>query len=178
MFEVMDPALRKAGKSAIYCTSCGNHLSRSEQILYVSNGMVHPECDMYGDFQVKVLPSSSKFMRSGEIPGSIWWHSTNRFRWMSDILESPSMPIVHVGSRYAALDRAKHEKYSHLFKVRVDFNTSIDPEIRHDICDGWSPYAEDWDYDVTRYVNMWESPGSISLLVKPTSVTVVDQRLL
>jgi len=65
--------------------------------------------------------------------------------------------------------------YDNLFKLRISPEATIDPEIWEDQEDSWEVAMVDYEYDVTRYVNMWESPGSISLLVKPTVIDLVSQ---
>lgn len=95
---------------------------------------------------------------------------------MLDVLNADPIPIVHVGSRYSAEQRAAHMgTYDNLFKLRISPEATIDPEIWEDQEDSWEVAMVDYEYDVTRYVNMWESPGSISLLVKPTVIDLVSQ---
>lgn len=96
------------------------------------------------------------------------------------MLDADPIPLVHIGTRYSALDRAKHAGADYLYRLRVDPLATIHPLISKDKFDDWNEREglSTFHYDIYRYTNMWESPGSISLLVKPTAITVVDYQPL
>lgn len=133
--------------------------------------------DIYS-VKVDLLPSCERFLTDETVLKTQWHHSTYRKDWHNDVLNSPEYPIVHLGTYQAAEARARDIQdrpvweMKYRFVVRLKKDATIDPEVLEDV-DEWDDSAALYNYDVTRYVNRFESPGSVSLLAKPDAFTVI-----
>lgn len=138
------------------------------------------------DSAVSVLPESAHMLDIDEVKSSVWYHATESDNWLDAVKQLELIPYVHIGTRKAAMDRAKQiSKRSlrrtgknskiWLWQVTVDSNASIASSILDD--------EDDWLTAVTecsvkglggnaiRYVNRYESTGSVSLLIDPTFIS-------
>lgn len=109
-----------------------------------------------------------------------WYHGTSLDDWHTGVLLAPFTPLVHIGTRYAALERGKSLSRLFLYTIKVDAGATVHPEIFPDYNDLDGDVDTDrYDgYSVVRYINRWESPGSISLLINPGVITVLDKTAL
>lgn len=107
-----------------------------------------------------------------------WWHSSDE---ADLVLHGP----IHLGSRRAAEDRSVRTldhareigisatRYLHRITLRED--ASIAPHVMIEIVGSDHTHAlrllEEWD--VVRYVNRTEAPGSVSLLASSSAVSAI-----
>lgn len=146
--------------------------------------------------------SDRKFFSKSAVRENTWYHITVRSDWGGDITAEDDVdeqPLVHLGSKDAALDRMqdlieeaaasgisgdKAPKF-YCYEVKVKPVASIadavladdndmapskpsDMNLNYVISDGYD------EYGVNRYVNEYESHGSISLLAHPSSFDIVS----
>lgn len=191
----MSPAASAAGLSALYCCKCGNHFSITEQERLLNNyGVDCSKCDHREDEMeagVTIHPDYFDFLKKDNLRANdrVWYHATTRENWY-DSLESYAFtterdPLVHIGSKATALDRARQmakiwrgEGWLHTVKILpyaeisnfVVEDMNYWPERAHEIGRGdFKKFTS-----VTRYLNRYEEPGSISLLVDYRVIRVVD----
>jgi len=124
---------------------------------------------------------------------TIWYHATLMDSWHKKILSASRVSLVHLGTKDAALDRAKHiSEYMNgtgtwtVYSVKIDKDALIAPLVLDDE-DEDAPSTEENSrsfrargYEVrgvTRYVNRFEAEGSISLLANPRSFCVIGKEL-
>lgn len=114
----------------------------------------------------------------------VWFHATCSEDWLEEVLEADcglGDLLVHVGSYDAAVDRAIHcsTKFSdvewHIYEIILDEATHVSPRVladQEELAPMWSSEAAGYwsPYGATRYVNGYEDPGSISLLVNPNAI--------
>lgn len=135
------------------------------------------ELDLY-TVKVLVLPSCERFFIDEAVFKTQWHHSTHLKNWHTAVLTSPDKPTVHLGTHAAAEARARDNKDRPIWEIRYRFvvkinkDATIDPEVHEDM-DEWYESWELYPYDITRYVNRFETPGSVSLLANPNVLTVV-----
>lgn len=172
------------GLSGLACPRCKEHLTKYEEEMLLTYYLIDHNCgkEIYiEDAKVRILPRYQHLLdlnRAHNQP--FWYHATNISNWPTNVTDKPDDSwLAHIGSKESALDRAKSRDYTHMFKVKIDPSAN------------WSPYVtDDWNewpetgYDlwkevyqkfseVTRYVNRYEIPGSISLLVASDLIRVV-----
>jgi hypothetical protein len=183
MYEVLTKKQVKAGRSTVRCPYCKMPVTRWQKQKLLEQGSIFCQnlsCEGYlfglEDADIAVLPGSAKFFDTDAVRPATWYHATYMENWMGTVLTNDHcyLPILHIGTRQSALDRAKHQGYSYLYSIKVDEDATINPTVVDDATDGWDEYAEDYQYGITRYVNRWESPGSISLLANPLAITVIS----
>lgn len=100
-----------------------------------------------------------------------WYHATTNPNWLEEVQSTPNL-MVHVGSEESAQDMANarlkqgnNKVYIHWLTLSTD--TLLDPEFVVDTNDWVDYYDPDiHEYNTYRYVNDFEHPGSVSLLVK------------
>lgn len=140
------------------------------------------------DCWVDVDSRSEKLLNDDVAKTARWFHATTRENWAEEIatIGEKGTFILHAGTREAAMERAKDgirtkgtTYYVHELTLNAD--AELAPHILYDE-NNWPMYdsrhTEEWDeeihrYDAARYVNIWEAPGSVSILVKGTKVQVV-----
>lgn len=119
-----------------------------------------------------------------EVRNRKWYHATTREDWFNGI-NTPDgqgrQPLVHLGSREAALDRATQMSKHKPGEQWVIYEIDIAPEadIHQDVAgddNGYAPYYAgdekmvDNYTEVTRYVNEFEDKGNVSLLANPSAL--------
>lgn len=139
-----------------------------------------------------ILRDAVKFADDDVTRANSWFHATTRENWLDDLrasaLADGSMPLVHLGTREAAEDRARAvgvrtNQPWFLYQVKVNDDAVLAPEITTDDNDEAPLFSSDVQYfrdyaDVTRYVNEFECVGSVSLIADPSKITVVEVRSL
>lgn len=178
----------ETAKSPLYCLKCGTHCSK-----YAENKFLHHlivECrkcgwsaDEYG-LGVKVLPTSGEFLRVGPTRDSYWYHSTHVEGWAEKYTEF-SDPI-YLGTRVAAIRRFKDlasdpkvrrpSGKGWLYKMKLKPKVKIHRSVLSD--DHVNPSSAEFDDRVVRYVNLFESVGSISLITRPEHFNIIDVKEL
>lgn len=128
--------------------------------------------------KVETLPSAKKFEDSDYAKKASWWHGTMKERWGKWIRSAPTSSNVHVGTYNAALARRASfidARPWHVFKVRLREGVEVSDTIHPD---SYVNSVEAYPGVAQRYLNIWESPGSISMAVCKSDIEVVEHRLL
>lgn len=195
-FQTTPVYMKKRTKgSAFACPYCDNRLTfEEERIICCWDAVTCTVCRdddnrlTIENLKVYVLWDSRQVAKNADLVFKAeWYHSTNKANWIDDVLNNPygmygatttNPPVIHVGSLEAAQDRAAHEDYKYMYKVTFVQGTSVDSRLGEDITSFPQTMKElrhSTDSDILRYVNRWESPGSVSLLVDPR--TVIAERV-
>ena len=152
------------------------------------------ETNFIYDLIFSVREDSVKFLDDPEVTATTWFHTSVHENWYEHIFsgfEGDEIPAVHLGTEQAALDRVVALEYfnydsapMYLYEVKLKDGVDIAPVLSLD--DNSLPeYVTDLtgykDYSATgvsRYLNAYESPGSISLLANPECFDVVSRKLI
>lgn len=200
---ILDPAscqpMSAEAQSAFVCLGCDEPLSKTwEKMLtkgFDSYQCVCEEESMVDELDVRILPSSVQFLDVGTTRETVWFHSTKVENWSEEVSklrptfvcgsnEMPSVPYVHVGTFDAAMTRFEDTKGESgwLYEIRIKDDAFIAEEVYEDRND-WEQFVRAGFFegflgdkkkcDVLRYVNRWESVGSISLIMDPRFMEVV-----
>ena len=173
-------ALGKLGEHG--CPKCGN-------AVYSVDGGV--KVNVRGDHEAMLVNDS-------EVTKARWFHATPRDDWY-DVVCGEGDPdfaydienakptddttiLVHIGTREAALDRARSEYNHHdwyMYEIVVNADAEIATLVLDDDIDvptrAYNCNGTDWNPNgVTRYINAYESIGSISLLANPNAFSVIS----
>lgn len=173
----------ETNKSPLYCKYCKNHLTKyQESKVMTSLSFNCPTCatDRY-EFEVgvKVLPSSAKHMMITGVRDSVWYHSTHRPDWWykKETYDNP----IYIGTYNAAKRRwrdcASSAAYADspfwMYKLRLNPKVKIHPRVLvDDYLD--SDTADKASDKAVRFVNIFESPGSISLALPGDFVQIIE----
>lgn len=137
------------------CPSCGSRVYAHDNIKHL---MVRAEAVPYFD---------EDYARN-----AIWYHATSYENWFETAHANRKM--VHLGTHESAIDRFEHKKFeggnwflyalkmrpgADLSPVVVPDDDSVAPEVYNHIGSD-----KNYMHRVTRYVNAYEAPGSISLV--------------
>lgn len=168
------------GRSALYCPKCNTHLSKYKERKFLSEyEVVCSTCSNHMseyDITVAVIPTSEKFLRVGAVRESLWYHSTSRKDWDDNV---PDDVPIYLGTRAAANQRRNHTRNrrrddeAFLYTLKLKRNVPILRSVTID------DYLDDRYTDrkhahqVVRYVNLFESVGSISLITRRDHFEVV-----
>lgn len=205
---ILDPAtcqpMSAGAQSAFVCLGCDAPLSRTWEKM-LTNGFESYQClcgdeSMVDELDVHILPSSVRFLDTDTTRENVWYHSTKVENWAEEVSqlrptfvcgsnEMLSVPYVHVGTLDAAMarfDDTKHEA-GWLYEIRIKDEAVLAREVYEDRND-WEQYVRTGFFegiledkkqcDVIRYVNRWESVGSISLIMDPRLFEVVKVSVL
>ena len=197
--QLMPQSVVDAGLSPFRCGNCGNHIEKSAE-RFSSYWQEVPvlACETCGDAQagcITVAPSSAHLLQKTAVKESVWYHATYVEDWFEKVSTGHGMKretgdflYIHVGTEDASRDLADSKYFTHprdgerimLYKLKVKSDAVLAPSILNDI-ETW------WDYssvtaetntaiggDAVRYLNRWESPGSISLLVDARMLELVN----
>lgn len=160
------------GEYSVICLTCGD-----EQFETGDNHLLAVEADAHLLTDNKALEEYT------------FYHATSRKNWAEDIIQA-GVP-VHVGSIEAALGRVEDivltsDSYIegddiHLYEIKVSAESILDRVIRDETY--WAEELEDFlewtgDLKVVRYINTWENPGSLSLILDPSAMTIVGHRII
>lgn len=112
-----------------------------------------------------------------------WYHVTTKKEWQQEA--SDAGVYVHLGTKQAALDRLSvinKTKYgeSTYYMHEVKFNTKV--AVANNVLSDdneWPNELDDKDIpmdskQIHRYINIWEEPGSVSLIANPNLFTVIS----
>lgn len=196
---ILDPAtcqpMNAEAQSAFVCMSCDAPLSKSWEKALL-NGLDDYQCLCGEDSQVDeldihILPSSVQFLDARVTRESVWYHSTAVQNWDEEVSklrptfvcggnEMPSVPYVHVETLESAMTRFNDAgaDAGWLYRIRIKEEAVLAGEVYEDQND-WEQWVrtgffeERKQCDVIRYVNRWESVGSISLIMDPRFLEVV-----
>lgn len=144
-------------------------------------------------YEVRVRPDQVKFLTDhSAVLKARWFHTTSSVNWLESVREDNVQ--VHLGSESAALGRGvdlkgtnKYDPEPVIYELRLKDGARVDPRIFEDE-NNWDEEGFDGKYGgaaepapysrtkVNRYVNEWEAPGQVSLLVHPSLIEVVSVR--
>lgn len=182
--------------SVFACPSCFSVLS-VEDAKTIIDGELHDElnvveCDACGDvftaetMEVNVAPKSAKLLDAGHAKDSEWFHISDSANWLNDVTgDEGFIPYIHAGTLQSALDRyeAHKGKTAYLYKFRLADVTAIDSTI-YDDRNAWpeevgfpctlTDERTGDGVDCLRYLNRWEDPGSISILLDPRLIVDIS----
>lgn len=177
----------------ILCKGCGNvHTQRmADEFSYSTGfktGYLCLECGLsveMANVVVPVLPSSEKFLDLEVCKSSTWYHYTEMNSW-PELIEFPGLQYehrnfyAHVGTLKSALDRRMSlgageftNWQGKIFEVRVRTEARWCPDLLEDSGDLHREECSESDWEVLRYLNRYENPGSVSLAVCNTAIEVV-----
>jgi hypothetical protein len=153
------------------------------------------------DCKVDVESRSADLVNAAPARAATWYHATTRENWDKNILVRKPQEgdlFVHLGTKSAAVERI-HDSLDHkggtfyLHEVKLVEDANLASHILSDgncwpthtnsderYADSWEPV--DWKneiqaYDAVRYLNRWETPGSVSMLARATKIQVVKSSL-
>lgn len=188
----------------LFCAHCRTSFTKEEHEEMLSNASVEDypcgacgKKNTWNDCGVDILKPDAKLLDKEAVKENLWFHVTKRKNWIEDINASGAeditkLPMIHVGSKEAALDRLAHlsegktgQKW-YLYAVKVNPVAPIADKIHGDEDDFPVTYGDAHEEQkkgyaisgVTRYVNRYEAPGTISLLANPSAIKVVETREL
>jgi hypothetical protein len=181
--------LAPRGASALRC-ECGRHLlKKSEPVILALEGVFCPACSKRYSHPchpvTTVLETSAYALTKQGVRSATWLHATWGEEWDQLASRRPAA-MVHIGTKNAAMhDRIARDVWSpfYVFEVRLRTRTPVADEIFADV-DDWTV---EWPKSskrlpkamvngANRYVNSWEAPGSISLLVPAGHLRVTKVR--
>lgn len=162
-----------ANKYDTPCMSCGEPLDLIKRTPFI----------------VEAHPQEAKMLLQDETLKQVSWYHVSKYGddWVSDLKESRT--LTHVGSKQAAIDRMSilvaegtvGPFYVHEVKlkpsVKVNPNTYKD-DIAGEMTSDYKPNSKH-DYrgdEVNRYVNFYEDPGSVSLMLSSQLFDLVGSR--
>jgi len=156
-------------------------------------GHVHRQI---ADFTIWVRHDAAKFLNPNNIFNRSWFHATDDPDWFNHVTRPTprtQQPMVHVGVEGAAVARAgqrydEHLTYGYqikqwyLYEVMIKPGTDVLPYVQHDMNvfpltrGAARKHRMEWSADgATRYVNAYEQPGSISLMVNSSRLKFVNR---
>lgn len=198
--ELMPLTAANAGLSAFRCDTCGNHITKqNESDSPIFHEVPLVECDTCpGEVQqgsITVAPDSVQFLQASAVKDAVWYHATYVDDWFNRVTTGQGMEgedgdflYIHVGSEQAARDIARDKYFSAyggdldvvLYQVRLKADAVLSPDVVNDD-ETWRDFssvtdetAETMGGDAVRYLNRWEAPGSISLLVDARQLEFVS----
>lgn len=197
----MKPAAFNGNLSSFACSHCGKHSTKSMEIhMRSAHNAVYRQSEPFlcpcgknisiADSTLTIVPSSAPLLNDETVRGITWFHATNVYNWLEEVNfeddDDMRRPYVHLGSKEAALELAKWKYLEdndddndmfYLWQVTLNVDAVL--------ADGVLEDNNDWFYEVTgstrgalgadavRYLNKWESAGSISLLADPRYLSAV-----
>lgn len=187
----MDPSLVE-GFSALRCQYCNKHFTTEfERLMLVEYYAVHEDCGKRVDIfasELTILPRYQYLLSlKNAMKEKVWYHATDYDSYYSDgtweesIIAARSSDdpfLVHIGSMESAVDRGEVSYADTLFTLRLRPEFLWSPEVTDDH-NCWPEKFSDTQgefgnfADITRYVNRYEIPGSVSLLVRADALSVV-----
>lgn len=199
--ELMPQSAFNKGLSPFRCDACGTHISKkSEADSPTWREIPELECDLCGELRqgsITVIPDSVPLLQSDVARDTVWFHATYVEDWFKKVSTGHGMEheagdflYVHVGSEDAAKDIANYKYFDGysftdelpvmLYQVKLKANTELSSRVVNDD-ETWRDFHSVVDGskeaiggDAVRYLNRWESPGSISLLVDARQLELVS----
>lgn len=184
--------------SAFACGSCFEPISKEDQLTLCSgdadDALENVDCPACGDYfditevEVRVHPEATPLLSMETVLETEWFHVSWSSNWHASLLREESIPYVHAGNRQSAIDRYEglyRGCIAYLYKFKLAPGISISDVIYDDLNEwpediqrGGLPYRNGREVNGVRYVNRWESPGSISILVNPMFIVEVSSEQL
>lgn len=173
----------------VSCKYCGKVLTVEEMVQLVSCAV---ECScreiLYSeDCIVKLRKDCERFQKTEEILKADWWHATESDDWFNEVSKADEGEgtFVHLGTWHGAIDRGisitaengRVQRGVWVHRIALEENSNVDPEIVsdeeiHRIME--KTYSGSDPNYVQPYLNIWEAPGSVSLLAHPRKFKVIE----
>lgn len=189
------------GMSAIFCDDCGTYATMEQNATFDSG--CTDNCRSCGAFisytisGLSVRADNAHFLDVAEVRKASWFHATLRSDWMGDLAQTNAQVqsagvtkddqfMAHVGTLDAALARLidamkfkDADTVGYVYELRIKDSADIHDLIYDDENETAPQWAHEctskgYSKDVTRYVNRYESIGSISLLINSDAFEVVS----
>lgn len=147
------------------------------------------------DYRVDLQAGQEALLDDAAVRAASWYHVSLHENWLDGAKSFTNVvggkPMVHVGSKDAALDRlrdiGRRPAPAHLYEVRLRAKAEIAPGLFKDE-DYWPKFSSDlagrhrWPGfsrgGATRYVNHYEASGSISLIVNCVALELVRHEVM
>lgn len=197
---VMPQCAVDAGLSPFRCGRCEHYLSGDEvrfsQIWEAEPLLKCQRCaDGFQKGSVAVLPSSEFLLDASNALSVSWFHATCVEDWFEKVTTGQGMEkeageflYVHVGTESASREIAEDKYFRNpregerifLYELHLSSGALLSPSLLNDGETWWDfssvteRTAEALGGDAVRYLNRWESPGSISLLVDARQLEFVS----
>lgn len=142
-------------------------------------------------YTVEVTPEDAEQLISKEaVKNQSWFHATTVPNWGEEIMDAGV--YIHAGSETAAKERVKAVQHYtpsseyYIYELRLKNSTKVADDIYYDDND-WpevinptaGPKRDAIDKTkVNRYVNVWESAGTVSLLSDPRLFEIVGMKVV
>lgn len=184
-FDYQDIPIALANRSALACATCGTFYPENIDGASINSFTRCQGCN--GRNQVETVtcaikPESVDMLRDENVRDTIWYHASVRKNWKADLARSSVKPVIHLGSKESALERASHvgDDEMFLYEIRLKTGVPISPYLELDDTDSQPMTVEKMADNermegdgVTRYLNRYEDCGSISLMANPDAFEVV-----
>lgn len=195
------PLVSRVPNAGRACPGCGLEVTdRRFERAYQNKAYVSCKCGKHifpdeVSFDTVIRQGFEHLHEPDAIRARLWHHATKISDWEKqmpmgeDRWDSPHEEgrlMLHVGSRKAATERARHELYAGywLYTFRVSAEAAIVPGLGEDT--ETFPMREHSESRndrylrdaVSAYVNMYESPGSVSLYGRVDLFEVVSRRFI
>jgi len=195
IYQGIPYALGDSSKSNYYCLDCNEQFPKSDDFKTPSWRKKCQQCGEVSEDGVAghvLKPGDERFFEKEAVLESEWYHYTAHGADWEAFLEpgNPKAKLVHLGSKESALDRKSHTRLARsgseelrLYRVRLKPGAVVAENILQD--DPFNaksaPLVSEGGVQkgilmggVTRYLNAYEDPGSMSLMVNPELIEIVD----
>ena len=190
------------GLTGVWCFNCKKYFSNDfTQKLLDADSKVENRCPNCNDrvaledSGVDIRSNEAKFLDVKAVRDASWFHVTTTEDWLDKMEDKgidyeEDMPLLHIGSREAAMDRlrdlmrwrdtSRDGATWYLYELKVKPEAKIQQGIfadENDDCPSTAGDAEGTTYDgngVNRYVNTYEAPGTVSLVANPKALNQVQ----
>ena len=168
-------------RSTLVCSVCNMYLSKYQEGKFRTEYFA--DCQFCGaeleagGLNVHVKPSSAKFLRVDNVRSSYWYHATYVEDWTNEV---PSDLALHIGTWQSAKRRwddinsgLTYRHTGSMYKLKLKPNVPI---LRSVVLDDYVDDAHvgaEFADKVVRYVNLFESTGSISLITRREHFDVI-----
>jgi predicted RNA-binding Zn-ribbon protein involved in translation (DUF1610 family) len=190
--EAMSTTAIEENLSAFTCGGCGTHATKEAEHQSIHENFADDvyceECGFIQSVVVTVEGDSLHLLDEDKAREAVWYHATDMKDWHEKVstgwrMRPDEFLFAHVGTEKAARDIAtkKYFQYNpeavvYLYRITLKEGTVIADYIADDmmIWEGFDIAHEESletaEGDAVRYLNRWEAPGSISLLVNASKL--------
>lgn len=178
------------GWNSLACQKCGTFLHESVLSIDIEWGDANT-CQQCGDeFSLATLtcairPGSVDLLDDDYAREVSWYHASVNPNWGEEIAKAVDNPVVHLGEKDTALDRASHVNSSglskmYLYEVKIKPEAPLSASLHPDDnvnqpknADQMSKKDGMTGNGVNRYLNEYETQGAISLMAHNQSFEVI-----
>lgn len=191
--SIIQPQFAPVGRSALQCPSCHEHYDVSiDLITYMPKSLTCDACAFISKQSNKnltfVATSAIPMLDIDTVLSQEWYHTTSIMNdWQEKVTDANVW--VHVGRQ--GTSECIAEQYNEWGVESVTHVLQLNPNLR--LNESIFSDANEWPefigelgmkkveefrqvhrWDAFRYINSYETPGQISLLIKPEAFTIVD----